>query len=222
MASLVHARNLGKTYARGTRTVQALAGVDLDIRAGESVAITGPSGSGKSTLMHILGCLDTPSTGHYLLAGEDVAALPDRELSRLRAERIGFVFQRFNLIPQLTILQNVALPFMYRTETTDPLGCARQALEKVGLGNRLEHRPAELSGGELQRAAIARSLVTDPLLILADEPTGNLDSHTAAGILDLFAGLHAAGATLAIVTHNPEVADICQRTLTLRDGMLQP
>ncbi len=221
MHPIIHAQNLHKTYAEPGKAVHALKGVSLKIEKGESVAIMGPSGSGKSTLLHIFGCLDKPSSGFYHLDGKDVACLTDNELSRMRSLKIGFVFQRFNLIPQLTILANVTLPFIYqdlnRSDTND---LAQNALAQVGLGNRIHHKPNELSGGELQRAAIARALVTDPLIILADEPTGNLDSATAAEILALFVALNRHKRTVIIVTHNMQVANSCQRIVNMIDGKI--
>ena len=215
---IVAARGLAREYPMGADRVVALDGVDLDVAAGDYVGIMGPSGSGKSTLLHILGGLDRPTRGTYRLGGEDVAGLSDRALSRIRGTRIGFVFQSYNLAPQLTVLDNVAMPFLYQSGVRDGRRRAEEAAERVGLGHRLRHRPPELSGGERQRAAIARALVVEPLLILADEPTGNLDSATGARILDLFGELNEQGATLVVATHDPDVAARCRRTLLLRDG----
>ncbi len=217
--SLIEARGLVKTYLRGERSLTVLRGVDLEVSGGDFVAVMGPSGSGKTTLLHILGCLDRPSAGHYRLAGRDVTELSDRALSRIRARDIGFVFQTFNLIPSLTLQENVALPFAYAG------GGAfrervRQAMAQVGLSERRDHRPAALSGGEMQRAAIARALAIGPRLILADEPTGNLDTDTTRDILDLFAYMHAGGATIIMVTHDRDVAAVARRRVLLTDGLL--
>jgi putative ABC transport system ATP-binding protein len=212
---------LCRRYQMGGETIAALEGVSFRIERGEMVAIVGASGSGKSTLMNILGCLDAPSAGSYLLRGQDVASLDDDQLSVLRNREIGFVFQSFQLLSRASALKNVGLPLLYRglpAHERDEL--ARRALERVGLGARLGHRPNELSGGQRQRVAIARGLVTDPSLILADEPTGNLDSATGREILELFAELHAGGATIVIVTHEPAVAARCPRALRLSDGRL--
>jgi putative ABC transport system ATP-binding protein len=212
---------LTKTYAKAGSAVhvQALRGVSLEFTEGESVAICGQSGSGKSTLMNLLGCLDRPTSGRYLLGGLDVSQLDDDELSDIRGRRIGFVFQSFNLIPQLTVLENLEVPLFYQ-------GCpARVRREKaleladlVGLGDRGHHRPTELSGGQQQRAAIARSLINNPLILLADEPTGNLDTATGEAILSVFDNLREQGKTILIVTHEAEVAARCDRIITLRDG----
>ncbi|MDH3582768.1 MAG: ABC transporter ATP-binding protein [Phycisphaerae bacterium] len=219
---IVDARNLVRTYVTPGSRVQALRGVDLAIASGQFLAVMGPSGSGKSTLMHILGCLDRPTGGTYRLGGEDVSALNDTTMSQLRSRRIGFVFQTFNLIPHCSVLDNVALPFLYQpepaTSVRDRVGAA---LERVGLADRRHHRPAQLSGGEMQRVAIARALVSDPALILADEPTGNLDSRTSGGILDLLHELHERGATLVVVTHDRKVAEHSQRIIHLHDGLVE-
>jgi len=199
--------------------VRALSDVSLSFRRGEYVAICGPSGSGKSTLMNLLGCLDRPTFGQYLLGGADVSLLDDNALSEIRGRRLGFVFQDFNLIPQLNVLENLEVPLFYlgvgRRERHEQ---ALRLIKRVGLADRMHHRPMELSGGQQQRVAIARALVNDPLLILADEPTGNLDTATGERILDLFDQLHAEGKTILIVTHEQHVAARCQRTITLRDG----
>jgi putative ABC transport system ATP-binding protein len=210
---------VSKVYTRGTREVAALQDVSLEVRAGESVAVTGPSGSGKSTLLSILGCLDTPTRGTFALDGQDVSALDDRALSRVRNRHIGFVFQSFHLIPQLTVAENVETPLLY-----SPLPVAQwreralSCLGKVGLLHRADHRPAELSGGEAQRAAVARALVCDPDVLLADEPTGNLDSGTGEEIAGLLEALHGEGRTLVVVTHNEALARRAERVLHLRDG----
>jgi putative ABC transport system ATP-binding protein len=197
--------------------VRALDGVDLEVRRGEWLAVTGPSGSGKSTLLQILGLLDRPTEGRYLLEGADAAGLDDAAASRLRGRRIGFVFQDFHLLPEETALRNTMLPLLY-AGVPGARERARAALEAVGLGERLDHRPGELSGGEQQRVAVARALVKEPILVLADEPTGNLDSATGARILDLLAGLHSRGITLVVVTHEAAVAARAGRRLEMRDG----
>jgi len=216
---LIRLQGIGKTYDSGENAVEALRGIDLTIEAGEFSAIIGPSGSGKSTLMHILGCLDTPTTGRYLLDGEDVAAFSPRELARVRNKKIGFVFQTFNLLPKATVLKNVELPLLYggvgRTERRE---LAMGALERVGLANRSKHRPAELSGGQRQRAAVARALVNNPSLILADEPTGNLDTKTGSEIISMFEELAGRGETIIIVTHDPAIALRTQRQIQIVDG----
>ena len=216
---LARLRDVHKVFSRGARQVAALDGLSLDIAEGESLAIMGPSGSGKSTLLSILGCLDRPSSGEYLLDGTPVQALTDETLSRVRNERIGFVFQAFHLIPQLTVVENVATPLLYRGRgEAESSRRARAALERVGLLSRAEHRPAELSGGEAQRAAIARAFVGEPRVILADEPTGNLDSATGEEIALLLAELHRAGRTVVLVTHNEALARRASRVVRLRDG----
>ena len=216
---LARLRDVHKIFGRGTRQVVALDGVSLDVAEGESLAIMGPSGSGKSTLLSILGCLDHVTSGEYLLDGTPVQALTDEALSRVRNERIGFVFQAFHLIPQLTVVENVATPLLYRGRSeAESARRARLALERVGLLSRAEHRPAELSGGEAQRAAIARALVGEPRVILADEPTGNLDSKNGEAVMDLLRGLHRGGATICMVTHDPRFAQHADRTVHLFDG----
>ncbi|MBN2491627.1 MAG: ABC transporter ATP-binding protein [Planctomycetes bacterium] len=214
---MIETRALRKSYQLGETTVRALDGVDLAVREGEMLAITGPSGSGKSTLMHILGCLDTPDGGEYVLAGEDVARLRKDRLAAIRNRRIGFVFQSFNLLPRLSALENVELPLLYGGRH-DAKNAAAQALETVGLRERMRHEPSRLSGGERQRVAIARAIVTHPAIILADEPTGNLDSRTGDEILALFQRLNADGRTLILVTHSAHVAAHCGREVGMRDG----
>lgn len=211
-----------RSYAMGGSEVRALAGVDLGVGAGEFVAITGPSGSGKSSLLNLLGCLDRPSSGHYRLDGEAVATLDDERVSDLRSRKIGFVFQSFFLLPRLTVLENVLLPLRY-ARAADPgaAGRARQLLERVGLSDRLGHRPSELSGGQQQRAAIARALIRQPRLLLADEPTGNLDSKSTADVLRLFEELHGEGQTIVLVTHDADVAARAPRHVRLRDGRIE-
>jgi putative ABC transport system ATP-binding protein len=219
MSYLIEAYGINKKFRIGASSIHALKDIEICVAQGELLAIMGPSGSGKSTLLHILGCLERPDSGRYMLDGKDVFQASDRELSDFRANHIGFVFQTFNLLPQLTVLENVELPFLYSSSSNgEAKERVTEAIEQVGLINRLYHRPAELSGGEMQRVAIARALAIGPTLILADEPTGNLDSRTSAEILELFEGLHDDGATLIMVTHDREVASRCQRVLTLRDG----
>ena len=218
--ALIQLEGITKIYDAGENAVQALRGVDVAIEEGQFIAITGPSGSGKSTLMHILGCLDTPTSGKYWLDGEDVAEMTNRELARVRNQKIGFVFQTFNLLPRATILKNVELPLLYaglgRDERRER---ARAALDRVGLGNRAKHRPNELSGGQRQRVAIARALVNNPSLILADEPTGNLDQKTGAEIIDIFENL-AGTETIVLVTHDPVIAARTQRRIRIVDGVI--
>jgi putative ABC transport system ATP-binding protein len=214
---MLETRGLKKTYILGETTVHALDGVDVDIAEGEMAAITGPSGSGKSTLMHILGCLDTPDEGTYILAGEDVSRLSGDQLASIRNRRIGFVFQSFNLLPRLSALENVELPLLYGGRK-DARGAAENALATVGLGDRMGHLPAQLSGGQRQRVAIARAIVTDPAILLADEPTGNLDSVTGREILALLGRLNSQGRTVILVTHDPSVAASCSRQIRIRDG----
>ena len=219
---LIETHDLWKTYTMGTEEVHALRGVSVDIDRGEYIAIMGPSGSGKSTLMNLIGCLDSPTRGDYLLNGKRVSDMNDNELARIRNEEIGFVFQTFNLLPRASALHNVELPLVYAgVASSEREARARDALEKVDLLDRMTHRPNELSGGQRQRVAVARALVNDPSLLLADEPTGNLDSKTGAEIMALFARLHQAGNTIVLVTHEAEVAAFAHRVLQLKDGEVE-
>jgi putative ABC transport system ATP-binding protein len=216
---LLQTKNVTKIYQMDGVQTQALRGVSLGIDKGDFVAIMGPSGSGKSTLMHILGCLDTPTSGSYLLDGKDVSQLDDDELSQIRNQKIGFVFQSFNLLPRVTALKNVMLPLVYAgVGKKERTARAKKALEAVGLGHRLENRSNQLSGGEVQRVAIARALVNNPLVIFGDEPTGNLDTKSWKEIMKIFQDLNAAGHTIIIVTHEPYLAKYARRTIHLRDG----
>ncbi len=217
MENVIETTNLVKTYVLGDTVVRALDGVSVSVARGEKVAITGTSGSGKSTLMNILGCLGPPDGGDYLLAGENVAGLSGRRLAQIRNRYIGFVFQTFNLLPRLSALENVELPLLYGG-AGDARGRAKAALETVGLADRMGHTPNQLSGGQRQRAAVARAIVTDPAILLADEPTGNLDSKTGREIIALFDALHAQGRTIVMVTHDPGLAARCPRQIHLRDG----
>lgn len=219
--ALVELRDINKVYHLGGEEIRALDGVSLDIQSGELISIIGPSGSGKSTLMHILGCLDIPTSGSMRLDGVDVQNATQRQLARIRGEKIGFVFQSFNLLPKLSVLKNVELPLIYRGFTAKERRLrALHALERVQLSDRPRHRPSQLSGGQQQRVAIARALVNDPRIIFADEPTGNLDSHTGEAILNLFMELHQEGRTIALVTHDPEIAAITPRRIEIRDGRI--
>ena len=212
---------LGKCYVMGDTEVRALRGIDFDVSAGEYVAIMGPSGSGKSTLLNVLGCLDTPSEGAYYLDGQDVANLDDDELSEVRREKIGFVFQSFNLIPQITVLENIEVPLFYKGwHERESKGRARELAEIVGLADRVRHRPTELSGGQRQRVAIARAMANDPKIILADEPTGNLDSATGEEIMTILDGLVDEGRTVVLVTHETHIAEHARRIVRLGDGVI--
>jgi putative ABC transport system ATP-binding protein len=220
--ALIETRDLWKTYEMGTEQIHALQGVSIQIERGEYVAIMGPSGSGKSTLMNLIGCLDTPSKGSYLLNDKQVSQMNDDELARIRNEEIGFVFQTFNLLPRATALHNVELPLIYAGIPAKVRGQrAAEALDKVELSERKTHRPNQLSGGQRQRVAIARALVNNPSILLADEPTGNLDSKTGVEIMALFARLHEAGNTIVLVTHEPDVAAYAHRAIHIRDGQVE-
>jgi putative ABC transport system ATP-binding protein len=222
-APVIELEHVTKVYRTGSITVPALRGVTLEILEGEYVAVMGPSGSGKSTLMHILGCLDVPTSGDYRLAGINVSSMDEASLASVRCHRIGFVFQQFNLLPSLTALRNVELPLAYagigRAERRER---ALVALDRVGLADRVQHRPGELSGGQQQRVAIARALVNEPALILADEPTGALDTSSAADVIAVLDELHAAGSTLVLITHAADVAAVAQRAIRILDGLVVP
>jgi putative ABC transport system ATP-binding protein len=217
--AIIRLTGITREYVMGSEKVLALRGVDLEIGRNEYVAIMGPSGSGKSTMMNMLGCLDTPSGGQYWLNGHEVSTMADDDLARVRNREIGFVFQTFNLLPRATALANVELPLVYAgVSTRERKRRAEAALERVGLGNRMDHRPNELSGGQRQRVAIARALVNEPSILLADEPTGNLDSATSVEIMRVFGSLHAQGQTVILVTHEPDIAEHAHRVVVLRDG----
>jgi putative ABC transport system ATP-binding protein len=219
---IIQTRGLRKEYEMGSETVYALRGVDVDIRRNEYIAVMGPSGSGKSTLMNLVGCLDTPTAGEYTLNGEAVQGLEDDELARIRNREIGFVFQTFNLLPRATALHNVELPLIYAgVSAKERSKRAKEALDRTGLGDRMDHKPNELSGGQRQRVAIARALVNEPSILLADEPTGNLDSVTSSDIMQVFDELHKEGQTIIMVTHELDISDRAERVITLRDGMIE-
>jgi len=221
MAKIIQIEQLTKIYHLGKVKVEALRGVSFEINTGDFVSIMGPSGSGKSTLMHIIGCLDYPTGGKYFLSGQDVSKLNDNQLALFRNRKIGFVFQEFNLLAKATILRNVELPLTYNNvHSKNKKQLAVQALKEVGLGDRLKHRPNEISGGQKQRVSIARALVNRPSIILADEPTGNLDSKTGRDIMEMIKKLHDIGNTIILVTHEPEIAQYSQRVLHLKDGVI--
>jgi putative ABC transport system ATP-binding protein len=220
---VLHLQDVRKTYRSGSLEVEALRGISLAVPEGDYVAVMGPSGSGKSTLMHILGCLDVATSGTYHLAGDDVSSMNEDELAAVRNRRIGFVFQQFNLLPSLSAWRNVELPLCYAgVPRAERRVRAIDALARVGLGDRVDHRPGELSGGQQQRVAVARALVTDPALLLADEPTGNLDSASTEDVLALLDELHLAGRTIVLITHEADVAAVARRTIRMRDGMIVP
>jgi len=222
MSSVIKIRQITRDFFLGQEVVKVLKGIDLDIEKGEYVAFMGPSGSGKSTLMNILGCLDTPTSGQYILNGNDVSKMSDNELAEIRNKEIGFVFQTFNLLPRTTALDNVALPMVYAGATkTERKERAEKVLRDVGLADRMDHKPNQLSGGQRQRVAVGRALVNKPSIILADEPTGNLDSKTSVEIMNLFDEIHAAGNTVILVTHEEEIARHAHRIIRLRDGMVE-
>ena len=220
--SIINIQELQKTYIMGTQKVEALKSITMDIYKNDYLALMGPSGSGKSTLMNLLGCLDTPTAGDYVLNGTNVSTMNDGELAEVRNKEIGFVFQTFNLLPRLSALENVALPLVYSGMNKDDREeRAYEALEKVGLSDRTDHKPNELSGGQRQRVAIARALVNNPSIILADEPTGNLDTKTSIEIMSIFEKIHDAGNTVIVVTHEPDIAEHAHRVVRLRDGLIE-
>lgn len=222
MSKVIEIRNITRDFPLGSEIVKVLKGIDLDIDRGEYVALMGPSGSGKSTLMNLLGCLDTPTSGSYILNGEDVSKMSDDELAEIRNKEIGFVFQTFNLLPRTTALDNVALPMVYAGYSkTDRTKRAEEVLTNVGLADRMDHKPNQLSGGQRQRVAVGRALVNNPSIILADEPTGNLDSVTSVEIMKLFDKIHAEGNTVILVTHEEEIARHAHRIVRLKDGMVE-
>jgi putative ABC transport system ATP-binding protein len=222
MTSIIHLEQIRKSYYMGKQELRVLKGIDLDIRKNEYVALMGPSGSGKSTLMNILGCLDSPTAGKYILNGHDVSKMLDDNLADIRNKEIGFVFQQFNLLPRLTALENVALPLVYAgTSRKQRTEMAMTVIQKVGLEDRKDHKPNELSGGQCQRVAIARALVNNPSLILADEPTGNLDTKTSSEIMEIFSKIQEAGNTVVLVTHEEDIALHAKRIVRLRDGLIE-
>ena len=218
-SAIIRIEKITREYVMGEHVVAALKAVELVINAGDFLAITGASGSGKSTLLHLIGCLDVPTSGSYTLSGRDVSGISDEELSAIRAGKIGFVFQSYNLVPQLSVLDNVLLPLRYsRQSRAEGIERAHSSIDRVGLSDRITHRPAQLSGGEMQRVAIARALINDPLIILADEPTGNLDRTNSDEIMSIFEQLHTDGRTIVIATHNMSIAELCSRVVRLEDG----
>ncbi|OAZ04470.1 ABC transporter ATP-binding protein [Flavobacterium succinicans] len=220
--SLIKITNIKRNFSLGNETVYVLKGIDLEIKKGEYVALMGPSGSGKSTLMNLLGCLDTPTSGNYILNGKDVSKMKDDELAEIRNKEIGFVFQTFNLLPRTTALDNVALPMIYAGYSkSERVARATEVLQQVNLADRMDHQPNQLSGGQRQRVAIARALVNKPSIILADEPTGNLDSKTSVEIMKLFGDIHAQGNTVILVTHEEDIAAYAHRVIRLRDGLIE-
>lgn len=222
MESVIHLENINKSYFMGLQALPVLKGINLDIYRNEYVALMGPSGSGKSTLMNILGCLDSPTSGSYILNGKDVSKMPDNDLAEVRNKDIGFVFQQFNLLPRLSAAENVALPLVYAgTGKKERTERAMEVLAKVGLQDRSHHRPNELSGGQIQRVAIARALINNPAIILADEPTGNLDSKTSVEVMDIFSKIQASGNTVVLVTHEEDIAAYAKRVVRLRDGLIE-
>lgn len=222
MESIIHLERISKTYFMGSNRLDVLKGISLDIFKNEYVALMGPSGSGKSTLMNILGCLDTPTSGTYILNGNDVSKMSDDELAEIRNKEIGFVFQQFNLLPRLTAAENVALPLVYAgVSKKDRTDRAMEALRKVGLQDRSHHKPNEMSGGQIQRVAIARALVNNPSILLADEPTGNLDSKTSVEVMEIFGQIQAGGNTVVLVTHEEDIAGYAKRVVRLRDGLVE-
>jgi len=221
-SAIIHLESICKSYFMGKQELQVLKGISLEIQKNEYVALMGPSGSGKSTLMNILGCLDSPTSGQYILNGQDVSTMPDDDLAEVRNKEIGFVFQQFNLLPRLTAAENVALPLVYAGLTRKTrVEMAMTVLEKVGLTDRSHHKPNELSGGQCQRVAIARALVNNPSLILADEPTGNLDTKTSIEIMEIFSAIQSSGNTVVLVTHEEDIAKYAHRVVRLRDGLIE-
>lgn len=222
MSSIIHLDNVEKSYFMGSQAIPALKGINLDIFKNEYVALMGPSGSGKSTLMNILGCLDSPTSGRYILNGKDVSKMPDNDLAEVRNKEIGFVFQQFNLLPRLNAAENVALPLVYAgIAKKERIERAMAVLAKVGLAERSHHKPNEMSGGQIQRVAIARALVNNPAIILADEPTGNLDSKTSIEVMDIFGKIQTGGNTVVLVTHEEDIAAYAKRIVRLRDGVIE-
>lgn len=222
MASIIQLEDIRKSYFMGSQAIEVLKGINLDIFKNEYVALMGPSGSGKSTLMNILGCLDSPTLGRYILNGKDVSKMADNDLAEVRNKEIGFIFQQFNLLPRLSAAENVALPLVYAgVAKKERIDRAMEVLAKVGLADRSHHKPNELSGGQIQRVAIARALVNNPAIILADEPTGNLDSKTSVEVMEIFGKIQSAGNTVVLVTHEEDIASYAKRVVRLRDGLIE-